>query len=112
MRHPREAPERRLMAPHHPLAPLRAASAGALTLTPRYENPKFQLRAHTVARGNESREARANEAPAGGVGTTPDGTAPNPGTASPCFRAGPPLRVRLRLTTRYENHRSSFEHVP
>ncbi|HDZ49538.1 MAG TPA: hypothetical protein ENI10_18100 [Halomonas sp.] len=95
-RHPREAAERRPMAPHPTPAPLRAASAGALTLTPRYENPLIQLGA-LVARGKESREARAYEAPAGGGGTTPNGTAPNPGTAARCFRGC------ASLTTRYEN---------
>ncbi|WP_386082987.1 hypothetical protein ACFIOZ_07125 [Vreelandella sp. F11] len=96
MRLPREASARRPVAMHQPPAPLRAAPAGALTLTPRYENPSIQLRTHPVARGNESREARANEAPAGGVGTTPSGTA-----AKPRHRCALLPRVRLRLTTRY-----------
>ncbi|MBT2787331.1 MULTISPECIES: hypothetical protein [unclassified Halomonas] len=78
-------------------APLRAAPAGALTLTPRYENPRVQLRARTVARGNESREARAYEAPAGGGGTTPKGTEPTPAP----LRAAP--AGALTLTPRYEN---------
>jgi len=47
-----------------------------------------------VARGNESREARANEAPAGGGGTTPNGTEPSsPTRAKPGAASAGALRL-------------------
>ncbi|WP_301583457.1 hypothetical protein [Halomonas alkaliantarctica] len=54
-------------------APLRAAFAGALTLTPHYNTCVHNT---LVARGNAGHEERTQAAPAKGDGTTPKGTAP------------------------------------
>ncbi|MGM0831813.1 MAG: hypothetical protein ACQEUK_03170 [Pseudomonadota bacterium] len=76
------AAERRPEAPLPTPAPLRAAFAGALTLTPHYNTCVHNT---LVARGNADREERAQAAPANGGGTTPRGTAPNPSSAARCL---------------------------
>tara|TARA_R110001599_G_scaffold85867_1_gene230513 strand:+ start:2741 stop:3112 length:372 start_codon:yes stop_codon:yes gene_type:complete len=65
------------------------------------QNPPIQVRAQTVARGNEGCElSKRFEAPADGVGTTPSGTEPTPAP----LRAASAGALRLPRATKSRVH--------